>query len=295
MTLSESKEKVESSDSDLFDKEYRYALLQVASGKFNNSYNNLSNQEQREAGEIALKQCEIQHRILSSDEAAKVIIPSQRIAQEVETIVSRYPDKLVFERELLENNLTLEGFPLLVERSLKVEAVMDFVASRAEVCSEINARLYYYMNTEKFKLPEFRKARHILITVNEDFPENFRDEVIKRLDVIAKRLKNKPSRFSEQAQKYSECPTAMNGGELGTLKRGVLFPSLDKELFSMKVGQVSDIVESPMGFHVLFCEEIQKEGYVSLSKVLPEIIEKLTEKNRITYQRKWLKTLFEAH
>lgn len=285
---------VQLDDQDLFNKEYRYAVLQVATGKFESSYNSLSEQQRFEVETVALKQCEIQRRVLGSAEAAKVMITPDRLEQEVQTIISRYADTAEFEKELAENELDLDSFPLLVKRSLKVEAVMDYIALKAEDCSEITARLYYYMNTDKFRQPELRKARHILITINPDYSENSREEVIKRSTVIATRLKNKPSRFAEQAQKYSECPTAMNGGELGLIKKGSLFPTLDKTLFEMKAGQVSNIVESPMGFHVLLCEEIQEEGFVSISKALPVIIEKMNERNRKSYQREWLSELFKA-
>jgi len=222
-----------------------------------------------------------------------VVLPD-RLEEEVQTIISRYPSEAEFETELVENRLDIESFPSLVERSIRVEETMKFVGSKAEACSGTSAQLYYYMNTEKFKQPEFRKARHILITINPDFAENSREQVIKKSSELAGLLQKKPSRFAEKARKYSECPTAMNGGDLGLLKKGVLFPSLDKKLFEMEVGEISDIVESPMGFHILLCDGLQQEGLVDVEEALPQIIEKITERNRKKYQRVWLSELFKA-
>lgn len=275
-------------------RDYRYALLQIADSRFGKTFRELPSVDRFEVEKIALKQCEIQRRVLGSPEAARVAIPADRVEKEYQSIVSRYSGREQFERELEENGLDAGSFSQLIERNLRVEAVMDYVGSQAEPCTEISARLYYYMNTDKFQHPQLRKARHILITINPDFPENQRNEVIKRATTIAERLKNKPARFAEQAQKYSECPTAMNGGELGSVKKGVLFPSLDKALFQMKAGEVSDIIESPLGFHILKCDAIQPEGFVPESQALPTIIEKLTERNRKNHQRNWLKQLFEA-
>ena len=94
--------------------------------------------------------------------------------------------------------------------------------------------------------------------------------------------------------KFSECPTAMQGGKLGRVNRGVLFPTLEEKLFAMKAGDISDVIESPLGFHVLYCEEVHNEGPVPLNVALPQIIEKLTEKNRQKHLRSWIKTICES-
>ncbi len=274
---------------------YLYALLQVSVERFGELYNKLPQAQRSEVEKIASKQCAIQERILNSPEAAQVPVPEDRVAEEIQNIVARFPDEDSFEQELQDTGLDKESFELSVRRGLRVEAVMEFVASRAEVCDKNSASLYYYMNMDKFMQPELREARHILITINPDFPENERDAVIKRASKISERLQKKPSRFEEQAQKYSECPTAMNGGHLGNIKRGVLFPTLDEQLFKMKVGTVSDIVESPLGFHILMCDSIQTEGVVPLAQALPQIIEKLNQRNQKICQRNWLSGLFKSH
>lgn len=277
------------------DKAYRYALLQVAVERFGELYNKLPAEKRCEVERIASKKCAIHNLILNSREAAQVAIPENRVDVEVKNVIARFANENSFEQELEKNELDRDCFEKLVRRGLRVEAVMDFVASKSEPCSEVSARLYYYMNIDKFRQPELREVRHILITINPEFPENERAAAFNRAKAIAARLQKKSNRFSEQALKYSECPTAVNGGNLGILKRGVLFPTLDAELFKMRVGDVSDVIETPMGFHVLMCESIQSSGVVSIVRALPRIIEKLTEKNQKTYQRNWLSGLLKAH
>ena len=273
---------------------YRYSALQVAVNKYGKSLSQLSEDKRKEAENIAYKQYEIQSRILSAKEASQVAINEDQLDQEVANIVSRYPDSQEFYKELADNELSITQFRHSVDRELRVQAVMDLISANVEECSETDARIYYYLHPEKFHQPETRDASHILITENPEFPENCRDEAIARATSIAKRLQKKPSRFSEQAMKYSECPTAMQGGELGRVKKGVLFPTLEKKLFSMKPGSVSDVVESPLGFHVLYCKEIHGEGPVPLSVALPTIIEKITDRNKQKYLRSWIKNVCES-
>ncbi len=273
--------------------EYRYAALQVAVNKYGKSLTQLDQDSRREAEAIALRQYEIQSRVLSSPDAGSVVISGERLDRSVSEIIARYASPEEFYRELEDNGLDIEQFHSALDRELRVEAVMDKISASAEPCSDTDARLYYYLHPSKFQQPETREASHILITVNPDFPENCQDEAYSRLARIADRVHKKPHRFAEQAQKHSECPTAMNGGRLGRLPCNTLFPSLDKELFAMKEGSISDIIESPIGYHLLFCEKIHPAGLVPVSQALPAIIEKLTERNRKNRQREWLKQLLE--
>ena len=272
----------------------RYSALQVALSKFKKPLHQLDDDELDQTEAIALRQHHIQRRILSSVEAAQVIIQDSNVENSLQTIIAKYATEDDFDAELENNCITREELRSAIARELKVESVLDMISSEAPQCTETDARIYYYLHPEKFEQPETREASHVLITVNPDFPENERDQALSRAKVIAQRLQKKPSRFAEQAQKYSECPTAMNGGDLGRLKQGVLFPSLDKELFAMKAGKVSDVVESPMGFHVLFCREIHHAGAVSIGQALPKIMEKVTERNRANHQKNWIKSLTES-
>ncbi|MDD5462304.1 MAG: peptidylprolyl isomerase [Methylococcales bacterium] len=60
----------------------------------------------------------------------------------------------------------------------------------------------------------------------------------------------------ELALKHSECPTALQGGVSGIVPRGKLCPELDAALFSIKAGEISEIVESEIGFHLVLCQQI---------------------------------------
>ena len=108
------------------------------------------------------------------------------------------------------------------------------------------------------------------------------------------RTKRKPKRFAEQAMKHSECPTAMQGGLLGKVPKGQLYPELDAVLFTMKAGEISEIVESPIGFHILYCEAVDQAGPVSFAEAKLKIKTKLEERRRRRCQRMWLNKLLSG-
>ena len=78
------------------------------------------------------------------------------------------------------------------------------------------------------------------------------------------------------ALKYSECPTALNGGLLGTVHRGKLYPELEPVAFALQPGELSAVATSPMGVHLLRCDNIEPARELSLAEATPSIRRHLT-------------------
>jgi len=88
--------------------------------------------------------------------------------------------------------------------------------------------------------------------------------------------------------RHSECPTALQGGDLGTVPRGALYPELDAVLFTLKKREVSTVVESEIGLHILLCKQIHAAETLSLAKATPKIRELMQERAKQTIIRTWL-------
>jgi parvulin-like peptidyl-prolyl isomerase len=78
---------------------------------------------------------------------------------------------------------------------------------------------------------------------------------------------------------------------LGKVSRGTLYPELDAVLFKLKPGQISEVVQSEIGFHLLLCKSIHKAETLSLAKATPKIRELLNERARRNCQRAWIASL----
>ena len=174
---------------------------------------------------------------------------------------------------------------------MRVDAILEKVASRSARVSDVDVDLYYQFHPDEFLRPEIRQARHILITVNETLPENGREAARKRIDEIAARLARDPKRFEEQALKHSECPTAMHGGLLGEVVRGKLYPELEAALFDLAEMALSPVPESELGFHILRCDAIRPAGPVPLPQVRDQVKAMLEQRRRRICQNAWIKSL----
>ena len=270
-----------------------YLALKAAQKLYGKATDALQATEFERVQKVAQQQHQVEARVLAAPEARDAMVPPSTLAAAMQEIRGRYKNEDEFVSDLARSGLDEAGFAKALEREMKVEAIMEKVGTRAETVSEMDVDLYYQYHPEQFRRPETRLVRHILITINDSIAENTRAEAGKRIAVIQSRLAKEPQRFEEQALKHSECPTALDGGKLGDLPRGKLFPQLDKALFEMKAGEVSGVLESELGFHILRCDTITEAGILSYELAKQQIRKLLEQKRKRACQQEWVKKLLE--
>jgi peptidyl-prolyl cis-trans isomerase C len=265
-----------------------YALLRASLTLFKKTPDELQEAELRKAEVQANNEWKIENRILNAPEAGAVIISDKELQAAYQEIRDRYEDDESFFSDLAKNHLNKDSLSAALYRQCRVNVVMELIASRAPDVSDVEIGIYYHLHPEQFNRPELREASHIFISINPDYPENTRETAFSRIQEIKVKLQKKPHKFADLALKHSECPTALQGGILGLVPRGKLYPELDAVLFSIKAGEVSEIVESEIGFHLVLCKQIQKAETLSLQKATPKIRQIMKERSRRTCQRAWL-------
>jgi len=250
----------------------------------------LNPEELRRAVTQAKREYEIETRVLNAPEATGVVVADAEIERALAEIRGRYQDEEAFAGSLTANDLDEMTLRQALARQCKVNTILDRVAAAADLnaIDEIDVGIYYHSHYASFQQPERREAFHILISINDDFPENTRPRAFERLRKIAERLQQKPHLFEALAQRHSECPTAMRGGRIGLVRRGQLFAAIDAALFSLKAGELSGIVESEVGFHLVLCKAIQTPATISLKKATPHIRKVLRDRLREKHQRDWI-------
>lgn len=278
----------------LIESSVAYLALKAAQKLYSKATAALQPDELDRVQKMAQQQHKLEACVLATPEARDVMVPLSTVEIAMQEIRGRYPNEEEFVGDLARNGLNEASFTTALEREMKVEAILEKVGTRAEKISNIDVELYYQYHPEKFRRPETRLARHILITINETIADNTREAAHKRIETLATRLKKEPQRFEEQALKHSECPTALDGGKLGDLPRGKLFPELDKALFELKAGEVSGVLESELGFHILRCDAITGASVLSLEQAKPHIRKLMEQKRKRVSQQAWVKGLLEG-
>lgn len=161
----------------------------------------------------------------------------------------------------------------------KIEYVLidlDKVASQIQVSQDDIAQ-YYDDHRDEYRTPDRVNVRHILIKTPLAGPNGKVDEkgveaARKKAEDILQKLKA-GANFADLAKKYSEDPgSAKNGGSLGWIQRGQTVPQFEKVAFSLPVGQVSGIVQSTYGFHIIQVMDKQEAQVKPLDQVKDQIV-----------------------
>ncbi|WP_207061203.1 nitrogen fixation protein NifM [Motiliproteus sp. SC1-56] len=268
-----------------------YYRLRAAKSYFDAAPDALDPRQQAWLEGTVARQLELEKRVLGSETAATVIVSDERLRAALEEVRGRFPSDEAFMEDLERMGLSLPALSNLLERQLRVELALERQAASVDPVSNVEARAYYDAHPARFRRPEQRQARHILVTVNPAYPENQRAAVVARLERIREEVAAAPTRFDTLARRHSECPTALKGGEMGWLPRGQLFPAIDAVLFALDVDRVSAPIETEVGLHLVQCTAIRPETLRPFDEVAPVVIEKLTAAARQQAQRDWMRGL----
>lgn len=145
-----------------------------------------------------------------------------------------------------------------------VELAKDLTISKSDLDKA------YEENIARYTKPEQRHARHILVKVDQQASEGARKAAREKIEAALKRIRSGED-FAKVAKEVSEDTTAAKGGDLGWFSRGAMVAPFEEAVFSMNPGEVSDIVETPFGFHIIKLEGIRPEQVLPLEKVRPEL------------------------
>jgi peptidyl-prolyl cis-trans isomerase C len=161
---------------------------------------------------------------------------------------------------------------MITNNFLAYQYLQKEVISKIKV-TEKEAKAYYDKNPDLFKSPEQVKARHILIQVPKEASDEEKKKLKEKADEVLKKVKAGED-FTKLAAEYSDDPgTKSKGGDLGFFSKGSMVPAFEQAAFSLKPGEVSELVETEFGFHVIKIDE-KKEA---VSEPFETIKEKVTK------------------
>ncbi len=148
---------------------------------------------------------------------------------------------------------------------------MDAVAAQVKV-SDADIKSYYEQNKQRFKTDEQRRASHILITVPKSASAADKAAARDKATKLLEQVRKNPADFAKLAKANSQDPgSAEKGGDLGFFTRGSMVKPFEDAAFKLKKGDISDLVESEFGYHIITVTDIKPGGEKSLDEVKGEI------------------------
>ncbi|MEG3131101.1 nitrogen fixation protein NifM [Pantoea cypripedii] len=190
-------------------------------------------------------------------------------------------------------NTSLTQYPVsdderasIIRHHARMEMQLARVAAQAPAPDDIQVLAWYQDHQEKFMRPEQRLSWHLLLTT-----ENEGAAIQHQIQQFHQQISASRQAFSTLAQRYSHCPSALEGGRMGWISRGLLFPELDRVLFQMKPNGVSPPIETALGWHLLWCELIRPPVPMEREAALAQVRTLLYQQNQQRWQRQWLQQI----
>ena len=166
------------------------------------------------------------------------------------------------------------------------------------VVPEEDLRKYYTENASRYTAAEERRASHILIKAEAGMPAADRQKARERAEALLAQVRKAPASFAELARKNSDDPgSAAKGGDLEYFGRGAMVQAFDNAVFAMKAGEISNLVETEFGFHIIMLTEARggaKKPFEAVrAEIEAEVRKSLAQKKYVEVAEQFTNTVFE--
>lgn len=243
----------------------------------------------KELKEKILEQMIDEKILISEAKRKKVKVNNKEIQDGIGEIRKRFDTEEEYNQELARQGLAEEEFRGQVKEQLMVMKLIDQEV-KAKVVPPTDSEIedFYKQNESEMVEPEQMRVRHILIKVDENTDKK---EALKKIREILKEVKKGKTSFAELAKKYSEGPSAPRGGDLGFFIRGQMVREFEEAAFVLKVGEISNVVETEYGYHIIQCIEKKASEKKSLEEIRDYLRNFIFQKKMEERYEKWLRTL----
>jgi peptidyl-prolyl cis-trans isomerase C len=193
----------------------------------------------------------VQEELLYQETQKKGIkVKDSDLKAQIATLKNRFPSEEKYKEMLLQMKITERELENQARRGMAIRQFIDEEIGSTISVSEKEQKAFYDGNPALFKKPERVRARHILIKVDPKADSSKKEQARKKIENIQQMLKNGKA-FEELAKEFSEGPSNVKGGDLGYFQRGQMVKPFEETAFALKSGEVSDIVETRFGYHLI--------------------------------------------
>jgi peptidyl-prolyl cis-trans isomerase C len=203
-------------------------------------------------------------------ERSEITIDPEEVTKRIDEIAKRFPSVEEFQKQLAASGMTERALRGQIEQALKIESMIEGKTGEATEVTEEEISAFYEENPENFQMPERVQASHILIGVADDDDESAKEEKQQQLTDLRRQILEGAD-FAELAEQYSSCPSKAKGGDLGFFTRGQMVKPFEDVAFALATGELSDVVETQFGYHLIKVSDHEEERELPLEAVQDRI------------------------
>jgi peptidyl-prolyl cis-trans isomerase C len=228
-----------------------------------------------------LKQ-EVLRRQLTATEA--------ELAAAVKQLRQQFASEAAFSQALKAQKLTLDQLRDETRTQLLVSKMLDKEIGPQVAVKPADVSAFYEKNPERFQQPEAVHASHVLITVPQGADAATKAAARAKAEDVLKQARAGAD-FAKLARTYSNDASAPRGGDLGFFPKGQMVPTFEAAAFALAPNQISDVVETPFGFHVIKVLEKRTAQSVPFGQAAPQIEQYLRQEQQQAKTRAFVQQL----
>ncbi|MBJ6751072.1 peptidylprolyl isomerase [Geomonas anaerohicana] len=206
-------------------------------------------------------------------EAVKLEVPDldKQVTDKVAQNRAKFKTDQEFIDALKSVDMTMQDMQDFTRKDIVINNFIEQKFTAKAAATDAEAKKFYEDNKNQyFMQPEGVRASHILVSVDEKATPEERKRAKEKAEALLKRVKAGED-FAAVAKAESSCPSASQGGDLGAFGRGEMVPAFEKAAFALKTGEVSGVVESEFGYHIIKVTDKQEAGAEKFDNVKDKI------------------------
>jgi peptidyl-prolyl cis-trans isomerase C len=211
-------------------------------------------------------------RELLKQEAAKQGIKADEaeVTARMDELKKKFASEDEFKNALVKMNISEDTLRTQYAGEIALSKLIEKEIAAKITLGPNDAKDFYDQNPEIFKTPEMVRASHILVAVDKAASPEDKAKALDKMKEIQKRVQGGED-FAEVAKQVSDCPSKAQGGDLDFFQRGQMVPPFEDAAFTLKTGQVSDIVETEFGYHLIKATDRKEPGVMAFDEMKPRI------------------------
>lgn len=241
-------------------------LMASAQGRLSRAGKGLSGSQLTEMKKQALESLIDRELLYQESQRQGIKVDEAVINEEIDALKKRFPSEAEMKKSLARMKLSETAMRSQFTQERAIQQLIDKEFGQKVTVADKDIKAYYDKSPDFFKQPEQVQARHILIKVDAQADQTARAEARKKLENVQQKL-HKGGDFAALAKEFSQCPSSADGGNLGSFKRGQMVKPFEEAAFALKPGEVSDIVETKFGYHLIEVTDKQPETTISYEDV----------------------------
>jgi len=232
-------------------------------------------------------------KLLLEQEAKKtgIVVKDEEVMDTIHDIARRQNVSMdALKQALAKEGTTLEAYRNEIrEQMVRMRILRRDVRSKIAI-SEEEIGAYYLKHREEYEGKEAVRIKQILLPYSGGLDEEGKKKLREQAETIRQRIvAGEP--FDLMAATYSQGPAAAQGGDLGFIEKGLMLPEVDRVAFSLKQDEVSEIIESSLGLHLLKLVDKRGAGVKPIEAVRQEIVDRLEEGKLEVKYEDWMEGL----